>query len=102
MLNVAQKRCTVVAFDIRAEGGLRAETLAAEYTRFAALLTASCNRNNAVIHLPLGDRVFVSLNLTHSCISQRSAAVLMMQQVLQGFDEPGGSSGAELRAAAAC
>eukprot|EP00667_Euglena_gracilis_P007234 EG_transcript_7307 len=34
MLNVAQKRCTVVAFDIRAEGGLRAETLAAEYTRF--------------------------------------------------------------------
>lgn len=34
--------------------------------------------------------------------AQRSAAVLMMQQVLQGFDEPGGSSGAELRAAAAC
>eukprot|EP00667_Euglena_gracilis_P003077 EG_transcript_3088 len=102
LLGVAKKKCTVVAFDFYGAATLEMEALAVEYQKFANLLTAACHRNSGVLHSPLGDRVLVSLNLVVPNLSQRSAAGLIMQQVLQGHHAAHPSPHVELRAAAAC
>eukprot|EP00668_Euglena_longa_P006112 GGOE01007241.1.p1 GENE.GGOE01007241.1~~GGOE01007241.1.p1 ORF type:complete len:865 (-),score=173.50 GGOE01007241.1:1484-3814(-) len=102
VIGVAKKRCTVVAFDFYGAPNLEMDVLAVEYQKFVSLLTAACLRNNAVLHAPLGDRIFVSLNLTVANPSQRSTAGLIMHQVLQGHAAAHPSSQVELRAAAVC
>eukprot|EP00667_Euglena_gracilis_P001179 EG_transcript_1179 len=102
LTGIARKRCTVVAFDFHSAPEWGEEVLASEYERFGGLLSAACSRHNAIVHAPLGNRVLVSLNFTSLNLSQRSAAGLLMQQVLQGFTVVGEPDTAELRAVAAC
>eukprot|EP00668_Euglena_longa_P034321 GGOE01044109.1.p1 GENE.GGOE01044109.1~~GGOE01044109.1.p1 ORF type:complete len:879 (-),score=207.19 GGOE01044109.1:1331-3709(-) len=100
LTGIAQKRCTVVAFDFHSDPLWGEDVLCSEYERFAGLLMAAGVRHNAVVHAPMGNRVLVSLNLTAPNLSQRSTAGLLMHQVLQSFTcKP---DAAELRAAAAC
>eukprot|EP00668_Euglena_longa_P008444 GGOE01010162.1.p1 GENE.GGOE01010162.1~~GGOE01010162.1.p1 ORF type:complete len:881 (-),score=173.92 GGOE01010162.1:865-3249(-) len=97
---VCWKRCTVVAFDFHSTPQL-GEAVGSEYEAFISLLVAACSRHTAVMHTPLGNRVLVSLNFAAPNLSQRSAAGLLMDQVLQGYSAIK-EDASELRAAAAC